>query len=136
MEEIAPTGGSCVDGDNSTVVSAATGGLEHLPLDTDNDFIIAPDEPLFGTEATPDEVVSDNGEISDTATNKQEKSKEMSYCETARSIRAFMGWNHILDVELEYTDPDKSNNTWRGKNLRSSFKIFVEMPVDDWLCQK
>ena len=77
--------------------------------------------------------VSDEGELSDTDTDKPE---EMSYRETVRSIRAFMGWNFIKDFELEYSNPDKSNNPWGGKNPRASPKISVEMLADDWLCQK
>ena len=60
----------------------------------------------------------------------------MSYRETVRSIRAFMGWNFIPDFEFEYSDPDKSNNPWHGKNPKTSSKVSVAMPADDWLCQK
>ena len=75
-------------------------------------------------------------ELSDNDTDKPEKNEEMSDRETVRSIRAFMGWNFIPDFELAYSDPDKSNNPWRGKNPRSATKVSVEMPADDWLCQK
>ena len=60
----------------------------------------------------------------------------MSYQETVRSKRPYMGWNFILDIELEYADSDKSNNPWRGNHPRTSFKISLGMPVDDWLFQK
>ena len=44
-----------------------------------------------------------------------------------------MGWNYIPDFELEYSDPDKSNKTWKDKNPRAISKISVEIPADDWL---
>ena len=113
--------------------SAAT-RVEHPLPDTDTTFAVSLDEPLFGENITPEEMVSDEGELADTDTDKPERN-EMIYRETVRSIRAFMSWNFIPDFELEYSDPDKSNNPWRGKNPKASSKISVEMPADDWLCQ-
>ena len=113
-------------------VSAAATGVEYPLPDTDTTFAVSPDEPLFGANASPEELVSDEGELSDTDTDKPEKNEKM----TVRSIRAFMGWDFIPDFELEYSDPDKSNNPWRGKNPRPGTIISVEMPADDWLCQK
>ena len=34
------------------------------------------------------------------------------------------------------SEPDKSNNPWRGKHPRKPARISVAMPPDDWLCQK
>ena len=34
------------------------------------------------------------------------------------------------------SEPDKSNNPWRGKHPRKPVRISVAMPLDDWLCQK
>ena len=106
----------------------------------------ASDEPLFGDHTSPDVLVrahtspdvldSEDGELSESDTDKPDKNEEMSYRETVRSIRAFMGWNFIPDFELEYSDPDKSNNPWRGKNPKTSSKVSVAMPADDWLCHK
>ena len=107
---------------------------------------VASDEPLFGDHTStdvvdrdhtsPDVLDSEDGELSESDTDKPEKNEEMSYRETVRSIRAFMGWNFIPDFEFEYSDPDKSNNPWRGKNPKTSSKVSVAMPADDWLCQK
>ena len=47
-----------------------------------------------------------------------------------------MGWNCIPDFELGYADPDNFNNSLRTKHPRTSSKISVEMPADNWLCQK
>ena len=113
---------------------AAT-GVEHPLPDNDTTFAVSPDEPLIGENVQPEELVSDEGELSNNDTDKPEKNEEMSYRETVRSIRAFIGWNFIPDFELAYSDPDKSNNPWRDKNPRTT-KVSVEMPADDWLCQK
>ena len=60
----------------------------------------------------------------------------MSYRETVRSVRAFMGWHHIPAFETDYAEPEKSNNPWKDKNPRKPTRISVAMPPDDWLCQK
>ena len=74
---------------------------------------------------------SDDGQFSD-STETLEQTEDMSYRETVRSIRSYMGWHHIPAFETDYSEPDKSNNPWKGKNPR----ISVAMPPDDWLCQK
>ena len=60
----------------------------------------------------------------------------MNYRKTVRSVRAFMGWNFIPDFELDTGGTDSSNNPWKGKNPKKTGKVSVEMPADDWLCQK
>ena len=78
---------------------------------------------------------SDDGQLSD-STETPEQTEDMSYRETVRSIRSFMGWHHIPAFETDYSEPDKSNNPWKGKNPRKPTRISVAMPPDDWLCQK
>ena len=60
----------------------------------------------------------------------------MTYRETVHSVRSFMGWHHIPTFESDYSEPDKSNNPWKGKQPRKPTRISVAMPPDDWLCQK
>ena len=60
----------------------------------------------------------------------------MNYHETVRSVRSFMGWNHIPVFEADFSEPDKSNNPWKGKVPRRPARVSVAMPPDDWLCQK
>ena len=62
--------------------------------------------------------------------------EDMSYRETVRSVHSFMGWHHIPAFETDYTEPDKSNNPWKGKNPNKPTRVSVAMPPDDWLCQK
>ena len=78
---------------------------------------------------------SDDGQLSD-STETPEQTEDMSYRETVQSIRSFMGWHHIPAFETDYSEPDKSSNTWKGKNPRKPTRISVAMPPDDWLCQK
>ena len=78
---------------------------------------------------------SDDGHLSD-VTDQPEQTEEMSYRETVRSVRAFMGWHHIPAFETDFSEPDKSNNPWKGKKPRKPTRISVAMPPDDWLCQK
>ena len=47
-----------------------------------------------------------------------------------------MGWTHIPDFESDLNEPDKSNNPWKRKNPKRPAHISVDMPPDDWLCQK
>ena len=65
-----------------------------------------------------------------------EQTEDMSYRETVRSIRSFMGWHHIPAFETDYSEPNKSSNPWKGKNPRKPTSISVAMPPDDWRCQK
>ena len=78
---------------------------------------------------------SEDGHFSDVA-DPPEQTEDMSYRETVRSVRAFMGWHHIPAFETDFSELDKSNNPWKGKNPRKPTRISVAMPPDDWLCQK
>ena len=61
--------------------------------------------------------------------------KQTPFCETALSVRSFMGWTHIPEFAFTYTkDWERSNNPWKGKNLKTSGKVAV--PPHDWLCKK
>ena len=83
-----------------------------------------------------DDQVSDEGEISSDTLDRPEQTEDMNYRETVRSIRSFMGWNHIPTFESDLSEPDKSNNPWKGKLPKRPARISVAMPPDDWLCQK
>ena len=80
--------------------------------------------------------MSDEGEISSDTLDRPEQTEDMNYRETVRSIRSFMGWNHIPTFESDLSEPDKSNNPWKGKLPKRPARISVAMPPDDWLCQK
>ena len=102
------------------------------PPEPDNlDIDPPPSEASFS-----DDQVSDEGEISSDILDRPEQTEDMNYRETVRSIRSFMGWNHIPTFESDLSEPDKSNNPWKGKLPKRPARISVAMPPDDWLCQK
>ena len=68
--------------------------------------------------------------------DKPELTEDMNYRETVRSIISFMGWDHIPTFENDLSEPDKSNNPWKGKTPRCPARVSVAMPPGDWLCQK
>ena len=83
-----------------------------------------------------DNSLPEEGEVSSDNLEKQEQTEDMTFRETVRSVRSFMGWDFIPVFESDLTEPDKSNNPWRGKHPRKPARISVAMPPDDWLCQK
>ena len=88
------------------------------------------DVPLSGASYSEDQV-SDEGEISSDALERPEQTEDMNYRETVRSIRSFMGWNHIPTFESDLSEPDKSNNPWKGKLPKRPARISLAMPPDD-----
>ena len=74
--------------------------------------------------------------VDDNPQDKQELTEEMNFRETVRSVRSFMGWDHIPVFESDYSEPDKTNNPRKGNNPKHPSRISVAMPPDDWLCQK
>ena len=75
----------------------------------------------------------DEGELSDSG-DKPEVTEDMNYRETVRSMRWFMGWNHIPVFEADFSELDKSNNPWKGKVPKLPARVSVAMPPDNWLC--
>ena len=103
-------------------------GLEHYDLLSD-------DENTDERDRSGELSGSDDGQLSD-STEVPEQTEEMSYRETVRSVRSYMGWHHIPTFETTFSEPDKSTNPWKGKNPRTPTRVSVAMPPDDWLCQK
>ena len=93
-------------------------------------------DPPISEASYSDDQVSDEGEISSDTLERPEQTEDMNYGETVRSIRSFMGWNHIPTFESDLSEPDKSNNPWKGKLPKRPARISEAMPPDDWLCQK
>ena len=78
---------------------------------------------------------SDEGQLS-ASTEPLEQTEDMTYRETVHSVRSFMGWHHIPTFKSDFSEPNKSNNPWKGKQPRKPTRISVAMPPVDWLCQK
>ena len=83
-----------------------------------------------------DNSLAEEGEVSSDNLQNKEQTEDMTFRETVRSVRSFMGWDYIPVLESDLSEPDKSNNPWRGKHPRKPARISVAMPPDDWLCQK
>ena len=79
---------------------------------------------------------AEEGEVSSDNLERQQQTEDMTFRETVRSVRSFMGWDFIPVFESDLSEPDKSNNPWRGKHPRKPAHVSVAMPPDDWLCQK
>ena len=119
----------------ATSMSSAVSGPRHDFQDTgyrDLSLQEVSDNELSVVEDS----VADEGEVSSDLIDKQDQTEDMTYRETGRSVRSFMGWNHIPIYESDLSEPDKSNNPWKGKNPKKPARISVAMPPDDWLCQK
>ena len=83
-----------------------------------------------------DNSLAEEGEVSSDNLEKQQQTEDMTFRETVRSVRSFMGWDDIPVFESDLSEPDKSNNLWRSKHPRKPARISVAMLPDDWLCQK
>ena len=44
-----------------------------------------------------------------------------------------MGWSHIPDMDTYINTAD--NNPFAGPKTQVPDKVFVQVPVDDWLCR-
>ena len=77
--------------------------------------------------------LSDDHEVSFTDPD-QSLSEEQSYRETMRGIRSYMGWTHIPDVNSGAKTSD--DNPFAGPKLQTPGKVSVNLPTDEWLCNK
>ena len=63
----------------------------------------------------------------------QELSEEVSYRETIRGVRSFMGWHKIPEFNSVSSLDD---NLFASSRVQPTGKVSVKLPVDDWLCGK
>ena len=54
----------------------------------------------------------EEGELSSDGLEKHEQTEDLTFPETVRSIRSFMGWDFIPVFESDLAEPDKTNNPW------------------------
>ena len=64
----------------------------------------------------------------------QSLSEEQSYRETMRGIRSYMGWTHVPDIDTGARTSD--DNPFAGPKLQTAGKVSVNLPTDEWLCNK
>ena len=113
--------------------SAGAGAMAY----PEQEYSDSPEHPLSDEDfSDEDNSLAEEGDVSSDNLERQEQTEDMTFRETVRSVRSFMGWDFIPVFESDLLEPDKSNNPWRGKHPRKPARISVAMPPDDWLCQK
>ena len=111
---------------------------QHGPVSTGED--ISHSLTVSATDHAPE--TYEEGELSeiedqpelDTGDSDRAISDNQNYRETVRGVRAFMGWNHIPD--LEYSPASRTDNPWVGHRSQSVGKVSVLPPPEDWSCRK
>ena len=97
------------------------------------------DSESFSSDRPPVELYPEEGELSDDhevsfVDPDQSPSEEQSYRETMRGIRSYMGWTHVPDIDTGAKMSD--DNPFAGPKLQTSGKVSVNLPTDEWLCNK
>ena len=64
----------------------------------------------------------------------QELSEEGSYRETIRGVKSFLGWHQIPDFDSALYSLD--DNLLASSRAQPTWKVSIQLPVDDWLCRK
>ena len=86
---------------------------------------------LVGEPASPASI-HDQSDLPETTTD-QDLSEDANYRENIRGVRSFMGWHHIPDYNSAASMDD---NPFAGSRVKRTGKVFVRLPVDEWLCRK
>ena len=87
---------------------------------------------LDGEPASPASVHY-QGDVPEAATD-QDLSEDANYRETLRGVRSFMGWHHIPEYDNSAASMD--DNPFAGSRVKTTGKVSVQLPVDEWLCKK
>ena len=104
---------------------------ESSSSDSDSESVTSDRPPV---DLYPEEgELSDDHEVSLTDPD-QSLSEEQSYRETMRGIRSYMGWTHVPDLDSGTKMSD--DNPFAGPKLQNPGKISVNLPTDEWLCNK
>ena len=97
------------------------------------------DSESFSSDRPPVDLYPEEGELSDDhdlsfADPDQSLSEEQSYRETMRGIWSYMGWTHVPDIDSGAKTSD--DNPFAGPKLQTPGKVSVNLPTDEWLCNK
>ena len=97
------------------------------------------DSESFSSDRPPVDLYPEEGELSDDhdlsfADPDQSLSEEQSYRETMKGIRSYMGWTHVPDIDSGAKASD--DNPFAGPKLQTPGKVSVNLPTDEWLCNK
>ena len=143
------------DGTQTSTAMNMSSPLENLYPETDPEPVFHQPGPVYSTQSSsgplhfpardimsPDQIEEgevsepepDDQQDSDSAEKDKVLSEDQNYRETIRGVRAFMGWNHIPD--LEYSPTSRADNPWIGHRSQPVGKVSVLLPPEDWLCKK
>ena len=64
----------------------------------------------------------------------QDLAEDANYRDTIRGVRSFMGWHQIPDYDHALASLD--DNPFAGSRTKSTGKVSVQLPVDEWLYRK
>ena len=97
------------------------------------------DSESVSSDRPPVDLYPEEGELSDDhevsfTDPDQSLSEEQSYRETMRRIRSYMGWTHVPDIDSGTKRSD--DNPFAGPKLQTPGKVSVNLPTDEWLCNK
>ena len=97
------------------------------------------DADSLSSDRPPLDIFPEEGELSDDqeanlSDHEQSLSEEQSYRETMRGIRSYMNWDHIPDIDSGATTSE--DNPVAGPKVHTPGKVSVNLPTDEWLCQK
>ena len=87
---------------------------------------------LDGEPASPASI-HDQSDLPETTTH-QDLSEDANYRETITGVRSFIGWHHIPDYDNSAASMD--DNPFAGSRVKTTGKVSVKLPVDEWLCRK
>ena len=97
------------------------------------------DSESFSSDRPPVDLYPEEGELSDDhevslGDPDQSLSEEQLYRVTMRGIRSYMGWTHVPDMDTGAKTSD--DNPFAGPKLQTAGKVSVNLPTDEWLCNK
>ena len=90
-------------------------------------------EAELDEDPSPRASIHNQGELPESSTD-QDLSEDANYRETIRGVRSFMNWHHIPDYNNSAASLD--DNPFAGSRVKTTGKVSVKLPVDDWLCRK
>ena len=97
------------------------------------------DSEIVSSDRPPVDLYPEEGELSDDhevsfTDSDQSLSEEKSYRGTMRGIRSYMGWTHVPDIDSGTKMSD--DNPFAGPKCQTPGKVSVNLPTDEWLCNK
>ena len=96
----------------ASAVSSDSAGAMAYP---EQEYRDPPEHPVSDEDfSDEDHSLAEEGEVSLDNLERQEQTEDMTFRETVRSVRSFMGWDYIPVFESDLSEPDKSSNQWRG----------------------